>query len=263
MAKTEKPMSRRGLLRLARWTVFGTAGCLAVSLTYNYFAFRHLGGEALFQGLVSATILPIVLAGPLFFYLTMKLRELAIANHRLSRAASTDSLTECLNRGAFTAAVEAHLGDSAASHPRGALLVIDADQFKRINDRFGHDVGDEALRIIAAAIQEGAGAGGIVGRLGGEEFGVFLADVGEAEAALAAERIRRGIHASRFVPGGAHWRLSASIGVAVFDRDIGFSELFRLADQRLYRAKMAGRNRVEMVRAGEPEEEPDRQSAAG
>jgi diguanylate cyclase (GGDEF)-like protein len=256
-------MSRRGLLRLAQWTFFGTAGCLVVSLTYNYFAFRHLGPEALFQGLVSATILPIVLAGPLFVYLTTKMRELAIANHRLSRAASTDGLTGCLNRGAFTAAVEERLGAGSGEGPRGALFVVDADQFKRINDRFGHDVGDEALRIIAAAIQEGAGAGGIVGRLGGEEFGVFLADVGEAEAALAAERIRRGIHASRFVPGGAHWRLSASIGVAVFDRDIGFSELFRLADQRLYRAKMAGRNRVEMVRAGEPEEEPARQSAAG
>ncbi len=263
MAKTEKPMSRRGLLRLARWTVFGTAGCLAVSLTYNYFAFRHLGGEALFQGLVSATILPIVLAGPLFFYLTMKLRELAIANHRLSRAASTDSLTECLNRGAFTAAVEAHLGDSAASHPRGALLVIDADQFKRINDRFGHDAGDEALREIAAAIREATRADNLIGRLGGEEFGVFLPNASDADAAEIAERIRQTIHACRFAPDGVRWRLSASVGGAVFDQVIEFSDLFRIADQRLYRAKMAGRNRVEMVRVGEEDEQPVARSAAG
>ncbi len=262
MAKTGKPMSRRGLLRLARWTFFGTAGCLVVSLTYNYFAFRALGREALFQGLVSATILPIVLAGPLFFYLTMKLRELAIANHRLSLAASTDGLTECLNRGAFTSTVEAHLDAGDASRSRGALLVIDADQFKRINDRFGHDVGDEALREIAAAIREAARAGDLVGRLGGEEFGVFLPDVGDAEAAEIAERIRKTIHASRFTPDGVHWRLSASVGGAVFDRPIGFSELFRLADQRLYRAKMAGRNRVEMIGTGNEDDTPAPRSAA-
>lgn len=262
MAYTGKPMSRRGLLRLARWTVFGTTGCLIVSLTYNYFAFRHMGGQALFQGLVSATILPIVLAGPLFFYLTMKLRELAIANHRLSLAASTDSLTESLNRGAFTSAIEAHL-DKGASHPRGALLVIDADQFKRINDRFGHDAGDEALREIAAAIREGARTDDLVGRLGGEEFGVYLPNAGDAEAAEIAERIRRTIHACRFAPDGVHWRLSASVGGAVFDRPIEFSELFRIADQRLYRAKMAGRNRVEMIRVGEEDEQPVTRSAAG
>lgn len=263
MAKTERPMSRRGVLRLARWTVFGTAGCLAVSLAYNYFAFQPLGREALFQGMVSATILPIVLAGPLFFYLTMKLRELAIANHSLSLAASTDGLTGCLNRGAFTSAVERHLAAGTPSRSRGALLVIDADRFKRVNDRFGHDAGDEALRVIAAAIREAARAGDLVGRLGGEEFGVFLPDVGDAEAAEIAERIRRTIHAGRFEPGGVRWGLSASLGAAVFDRPIGFSELFRFADQRLYRAKMAGRNRVEMIRAGDEDDKPAPRSAAG
>ncbi|HHZ07340.1 MAG TPA: GGDEF domain-containing protein [Rhizobiales bacterium] len=213
--------------------------------------------------MVSATILPIVLAGPLFFYLTLKLRELAIANHRLSRAASTDSLTECLNRGAFTAAVEAHLRGRGTSHPRGALLVIDADQFKQINDRFGHDAGDEALLEIAAAIREATRAGDLVGRLGGEEFGVFLPDASDADAAEVAERIRRTIHGRRFAPDGVHWRLSASVGGAVFDQPIEFSELFRIADQRLYRAKMTGRNRVEMIRAGEHDRQPAAQSAAG
>lgn len=256
-------MSRRGLLRLARWTVFGTAGCLAVSLTYNFFAFRPLGEQALFQGLVSATVLPIVLAGPLFFMLTLKLRELAIANHRLTLAATVDGLTECLNRSAFTAVVEKYLAGGVPARSRGALLVIDADQFKRVNDRFGHDIGDEALRVIAAAIQRGVRDGDLVGRLGGEEFGVFLPDVGEAEAVEVAERIRKTILASRFAPGGVRWGLSASVGLAVFDRPIGFSELFRLADQRLYRAKMAGRNRVETTKTSDEDAAPAPRSAAG
>ncbi len=256
-------MSRRGLLRLARWTVFGTAGCLAVSLTYNFLAFRSLGGQALFQGMVSATVLPIVLAGPLFFYLTLKLRELAIANHRLTLAATVDALTECLNRGAFTAIVEKYLARGNPPPSRGALLVIDADQFKRVNDRFGHDAGDEALRVIAAAIQGAVRDGDLVGRLGGEEFGVFLPDVADVEAVEVAERIRKTIHAIRFEPGGVRWGLSASVGAAVFDRPIGFSELFRLADQRLYRAKMAGRNRVETTRTGDEDATPASRSAAG
>ena len=96
-------ISVRGALKLAGWTLSGTLGCLAISLFYNWLSFRHMGGEALRQSLISATVLPIILAGPLFCYLTLKMRELAIANHRLHRLASTDALTACLNRGAFSA----------------------------------------------------------------------------------------------------------------------------------------------------------------
>ena len=235
------------MLRLAQWTFFGTAGCLVISLAYNFYTFRTYGGEVLAKGLLSATVLPIVLAGPLFFYLTLKLRELAVANHKLRDSASIDSLTGCLNRGAFAAAVELGAARPGAS---GALLVVDADHFKRINDRFGHVAGDEALCIIARALTESAGKGSIVGRLGGEEFGIFLPGVKAGAAQDAAERMRFAVQSAGFAPDEKRWPLSVSIGVACFDDATSFTELFRIADRRLYMAKMAGRNRVEAVNSG-------------
>ena len=244
--RRKKRMSQRGMIKLAGWTFFGTLGCLAISLAYNWYSFRDFDDAALRQGLISATVLPIILAGPLFFYLTKKLRELAIANHKLAILAATDSLTACLNRGAFSARVDGWLtGMLEPDAPEtGALLVIDADHFKKINDRHGHGQGDEALKIIANAIQSSVRSGDFVGRLGGEEFGVFLPGATPESAREVAERVRCSVGSTEFRPNGQSARLSVSVGCATFAKPIGFSELFRVADERLYRAKNEGRNRV-------------------
>lgn len=246
MEKRQNTMSSEGRSQLARWTILGTLGCLAVSLAFNYFAFRGFAPEALNLGLISATVLPVVLAGPLFFYLSLKLRELAIVNHRLGVVASTDGLTTCLNRGAFSAKVEANLINPSGRSklPGGALLVIDADHFKAINDRFGHDEGDQALRLIATSIRGCVRSSDLVGRLGGEEFGVFLHGASIENALEIAERIRLAVSTTEFMPGGWPHALTVSVGGAVFEEPVGFLELFRIADKRLYDAKSAGRNRV-------------------
>lgn len=244
MLATLKDMSPRGRRILARWTAFGTLGCILFAQSANWLMFRDLGQPALGLSIFSGTIIPILLAGPLFFYLTLKLRELAIANHKLMAAATTDSLTGCLNRGAFAAHVEAKLAAAQASQENGsgALMVIDADRFKRINDRFGHGNGDEALRLMASAIRAAIRSDDDVGRLGGEEFAVHLA--GPCDAQAMAERIRLEIETSRFRPNGTPWPLTASIGCAVYEAPHSFSELYRIADELLYQAKRTGRNRV-------------------
>lgn len=254
MKRQKKRMSLRGKLKLASWTFFGTLGCLGISLFYNWAMFRHLGEEALRQALISATVLPVILAGPLFFYLTKKLRELAIANHKLAILAATDSLTACLNRGAFSARVDGWLAAPAEAGPdRGALLVVDADHFKKINDRHGHDQGDQALKIIANAIQASVRSGDLVGRLGGEEFGVFLPGATPESAQDVAERVRFSVGSTAFQPNGKAAPLSVSVGCATFVKPVDFSELFRVADERLYCAKNAGRNRVLMAHVGHNE----------
>lgn len=255
MATDLTQISARSWFRLARWTVLGTLGCMAVSLAFNTVAFLGHSPEATRQGLISAAIIPVILAGPLFFYLTLKLRELAIVNHKLAVVASTDSLTACLNRGAFSARVDERLLRAGERKPQGAgaLLIIDADHFKTVNDRFGHGQGDEALRIISSAIRASVRAGDLVGRLGGEEFGVFLPGASEENAADVAERIRRVIVEASFMPEGTRCPLSVSVGGAVYDSRIDFSELFRTADQRLYVAKAAGRNRVQLSGSFQPE----------
>jgi diguanylate cyclase (GGDEF)-like protein len=158
-------------------------------------------------------------------------------------------LTACLNRGAFTDKVNDYIerAEFGAVSQCGALLVIDADHFKAINDRFGHEHGDEALRTIARTVRSMLRSDDSVGRLGGEEFGVFLPGVDLPTASLIAERIRRAVNLAVFAPGGELRQLSVSVGGASFDAPTDFAELFRVADSRLYEAKRFGRNRVEVV----------------
>lgn len=237
-------MSKRGAFMLARWTVLGTLGCLVVALAWNWLAFRGMDAAAMRQGLISATVLPIILAGPLFFFLTLKLRELASANHQLAELASTDHLTKCLNRRALVANVERVLEDRERS-TQGALLVIDADHFKQVNDLYGHHQGDLALIRIANVIRKCVRQGDLVGRMGGEEFAVFLAGVGSDQAARIAERIRQAVEATPLDIDAAEHRLTISVGCTTFSGTAKFRDLFSVADQRLYDAKRLGRNRVE------------------
>ena len=160
--------------------------------------------------------------------------------------ASTDALTQVMNRAAFSTLVDAYLKQvrSAQDKARGALLIIDADNFKSVNDRFGHDRGDEALITIAKSIKSTLRAPDLVGRLGGEEFGVFLPGATTEQASNVAERIRQTVNVAEFSPAGARHHLSVSVGGAVFEKELPFADLFRLADQQLYAAKQAGRNRV-------------------
>lgn len=247
MPVSRRPISFRSRFKVAAWTLFGTLGCLCVSLAYSWLAFRSFGQDVLRRGLISATVVPIMLAGPLFLYLTLKLRELAIVNHQLRELASTDSLTGCLTRRAFTTLVEDYL--AGPGRAGGALLVVDADHFKAINDQFGHDSGDEALRLMGEAIRSVLRFDAAVGRLGGEEFAVHLPGVDNPTALAIAERIRISVALARFTVPGGEYRLSVSVGCVVYDKPATFRELFRIADKRLYAAKRQGRDRVELARA--------------
>ncbi len=231
---------------VARWTLFGTFGCILVAVGFNAVYFGDLGAEALHRSLVSAVVLPTLMGVPLFFYLSLRMRGLAVTNRRLGLVARTDSLTSCMNRGAFTAKVSALLAEQDPEST-GALLMIDADNFKAINDMFGHDVGDEALTLIAQSIRSTLRAGDLVGRMGGEEFAVYLPRVDRQDAEIVAERIRCAVGLADFAPNGRKRSLSVSIGGAVYQGTASFSELFRVADQRLYGAKQTGRNRVTIV----------------
>lgn len=160
----------------------------------------------------------------------------------LRRVASHDALTGLLNRGAFEQAARAMSGMVAPC----AAIVIDLDHFKQVNDSYGHASGDAALIRCAALCLDAAPAGAVVGRIGGEEFAVFLSDVSEEETRLVAERVRRAVQAEILTCGDRVFRVTASIGCAWRDRvDDGYEAMMREADAALYRAKDGGRNRVE------------------
>jgi diguanylate cyclase (GGDEF)-like protein len=128
------------------------------------------------------------------------------------------------------------------------VLLIDLDHFKSINDRFGHAVGDKVLQIFARTMRAGLRQSDLIGRLGGEEFTVVLADASMDNAYLVADRLRRTFAVSAAVVDGEAVHATASIGVSVIvDPQQDLPRLITLADQALYLAKARGRNRVELA----------------
>ncbi len=153
-------------------------------------------------------------------------------------------MTGMLNRETFLDVIEKRRRRT----DHGTLLMIDADNFKTINDTFGHMTGDQALRRISAAIERGVRDCDILGRIGGEEFGVFLVGADRHEAARVAERVREEVEQIAFAPDGAGpVPLTVSIGAAHHRREASLSDLLSEADHRLYEAKRGGRNRVSLA----------------
>jgi diguanylate cyclase len=228
-------LSARSWTRVILLTIAGTLCCIVFAFTFDSYSFQE-------------NLWPLLIAPPFFFYLLSKLRQLAIAHDQLLVVASTDSLTSCLTRVAFTTLVDAYLErvDRQEWRRVGALLVMDVDHFKNVNDNYGHDAGDEALKLIVQSIRSTLREVDLVGRIGGEEFSVFLPGILPDQVFVVAERIRETVKAAIFCPAGAPHKLSISIGGATYLRSTSFSELFKLADKRLYEAKRNGRNRVEL-----------------
>jgi diguanylate cyclase (GGDEF)-like protein len=174
---------------------------------------------------------------------------LAIAHERLTIYASTDSLTSVLNRGAFTTLVDAYLTQLRAQEHEvaGALLVVDADHFKHINDRHGHPGGDCALRHLGAILAGTFRQVDVVARVGGEEFAVLLPSSTLEGAAAVAERLRQLVaeQPATFEGERIAFTISAGVVAAVEGEPLDLDTLMKRADQALYAAKAGGRNRVE------------------
>ena len=244
-------LSAEGWGRVIVYTVLGTLVCVIAALYVDSFNFGLYSDEERNRSIVIDIVLPIMLAVPLLLFFTSKLRELAIAHKRLTIYASTDSLTQVMNRAAFSTLVDAYLNDvRAAEKAKGAFLIIDADDFKSVNDRFGHERGDEVVRAIASVIRDRVDTSDLVGRMDGEEFAVYLRVASERHAAEVAETIRTGVETVDLGSSEAQ-ALSVSVGLATADGPIPFMDLFRLADRQLLAAKQNGRNRV-AITAVEP-----------
>lgn len=212
---------------------------------------------------VETIVIPIVVGFPISWYIftqSLKLRQahdqlLAVnaeteeAYTQLRQAYEVivfssrhDRMTGVFSRGHFLALLAAAY--SAGEH--AVFLMVDADHFKRINDTFGHAKGDEALILIADALKRVVRADDAVGRLGGDEFGIFLRGISVASAAELAETIRQEVNSIDWAPNGmAPHQISVSVGGAAFrDCPAGVTEVLLRADRCLYDAKATGRNRI-------------------
>lgn len=164
---------------------------------------------------------------------------------RLEILATMDDLTGIYNRRRFMEILENEAARAQRYKRQLCLLMVDADHFKSINDNWGHDAGDEALRLLARTMKNNLREVDIVGRLGGEEFAVILPETVKEKAADVAERIRAAVESEVLMTSCGPIKITVSVGGACSSEEtINVEELLKQADQSMYRAKELGRNQV-------------------
>ena len=156
--------------------------------------------------------------------------------------ATTDGLTGLLNRAAFDEILKHELRSTNRRRSPLALLLIDIDHFKAVNDQYGHQAGDEVIRRISGLLRDSVRSIDSVARYGGEEFAILLNGMSFDEAELTAERLRLQIKQMAGSPQVA--TITASIGIAVRRESDTAESLFKRSDEALYLSKRLGRNRV-------------------
>jgi diguanylate cyclase (GGDEF)-like protein len=239
---------------LSRWPVLVLLFLQVVLFSLRAFFAEHLpfpGGA----GDMPPQWVPVGFLAMLINTLALPFLVMSMTKERLEREqrrlALADPLTGIANRRAFFERGERILRRAAFSKEPVALLLLDLDLFKSINDTFGHQAGDRVLQDFAAVVGAALRPNDFLGRLGGEEFACLLPNADAAQAAQAAERIRAKFGTYRLPDSPAEFRFSVSIGVAeAADFDFALPAMLASADRALYRAKANGRNRVEQAWTG-------------
>lgn len=180
--------------------------------------------------------------------ISKEITERKAMEEQLERMAQYDALTDLPNRALFSDRLRHAIAQAKRDKTRLALMFVDLDKFKPINDTFGHHVGDLLLKAAARRMQDCIREADTVGRMGGDEFVVLLPTIEEVQDALVvAEKIRRALNQTFDLPGYQGLKISSSTGVAIYP-DHGHDEiqLAKNADDAMYRAKELGRNMVQL-----------------
>jgi diguanylate cyclase len=159
----------------------------------------------------------------------------------------TDGLTGLANRKAFDSEFDRLFQDATRSKASFTLLMLDIDHFKAFNDNFGHQVGDQVLRLVARTLKDSIKGKDFAARYGGEEFSIILPDTDLAGAIIVGNALRKAVASKDVInrsTGKTLGRITMSVGVAQFDGDRTPEDLIERADSALYIAKHNGRNQV-------------------
>lgn len=241
--------------RIAIKTFATTILAIALSLLISSILVPPLGGKLAGAGLIMTIVCPLAVAAPvsaLHHLSSERLRiakqELISAHEELKKTHSEllknlrrDYLTETLNRQAFFE----RLSEASDSGEAGGLLFIDLDHFKAINDTHGHATGDYALRKVGLLLSNLTKNTGFVGRLGGEEFSVFISTPDPKQVTQFAETIRQKINSLRVIaPNNLKIHISASIGISICQPGFNLNDALLEADEKMYIAKDKGRNLI-------------------
>lgn len=233
-------ISYGGLRMLLRGYGLTLLACMVVTLALREPFQLHTDTPEILASLPILMVTPLVTSWVMFRFE----RQVRNQNRMLVRLGSVDSLSELLNRRHWEDAVAESMETHRRANRPAAMLLIDIDRFKHVNDEYGHTIGDEVIARVGATIRSNLREGDLAGRYGGDEFGVVLAGADIRIAALVAERIRASVAAALF-EGAPDLKCTLSIGIASSEAvDSGETrEWIKHADTALYSAKHAGRNR--------------------
>ncbi|MEQ8305717.1 MAG: GGDEF domain-containing protein [Hoeflea sp.] len=214
---------------------------LTFALPFFHYGERYIRFFAI--AAIPATLIPLFITPPIAFIILNLFRIQTLTIDKVDHYVRYDTLTGVLTRAYLLGKTRDALSSG------GAFLMIDADHFKAINDTHGHDIGDEALKKIAEVLRKGLTTDALIGRLGGEEFGVFLPGASDTEAVAAAESLCKLMREEGRVIAGKELGLTVSIGCALHRDENTLEKTIKLADSALYHAKHSGRDRYFLAEA--------------
>ncbi|MCL6653237.1 hypothetical protein A6R70_13155 [Agrobacterium rubi] len=188
-------------------------------------------------GVIISTLVASSLTFSIVYIVGLAIHHLTISRAAFEHLSKTDMLSGLLNRRAF-------LEEATRAPSNSSLILFDIDKFKSINDRYGHDIGDQAIISVANQLSDIFSQGGAVARIGGEEFAVLISALSRTERLALAQRCAELIASKPFSAGGKGFRITISGGVADREDHTTFEALFKACDKALYLAKASGRNRI-------------------
>ncbi|WP_217895695.1 sensor domain-containing diguanylate cyclase [Oceanospirillum sanctuarii] len=171
--------------------------------------------------------------------------ELEKANQELARLSRTDRLTGLNNRGHWEERLDQEFRRFKRSQTASSLVMFDIDHFKKVNDTYGHQAGDEVIKLVANTLMQLQRETDISGRYGGEEFGIILPETNAEQAVIMAERLRISLEAAKVNYEGQEIQFTISLGVCEISNEMTeYNQWLELADQALYSSKRNGRNQT-------------------
>ena len=241
-------MTRKSRIRTAGQVAAATAGTMILAFLLEAMAVEIIGIAATWKNYALALVLPMIITPVFSLIYVQALRRLHRLKREFEHLASTDPLSGLMNRRAFFLHAQDAIAKSKYEPTTIAVLMVDIDHFKSINDNLGHAVGDLALKMVAQAIsstvyQSVDRHGAVVSRFGGEEFVILVTGLDSAALSQLASRVCNAVRESVLWQGHVQVSTTVSIGIASGSGNEDFDGVLRAGDTALYEAKRTGRDR--------------------